>query len=139
MSVVSMRVGESDRLAVLTEVRSGHLRVSDGCQLLSLKRRQVFRLLARLKQEGALGVVSRRRGQPGNHRLPATLRALALSLVRYSDFGPTLAAEQLAERHGCVVSRETLRHWMTAAGLWTARKRRHRAMHQPRRRRDCVG
>lgn len=141
MSVVSMSDREVDRLQVLSDVRSGRLRVSDACGLLSLRRRQVFRLLARLKQDGAAGLASRRRGQPSNHRLAETLRAQALSLVReqYSDFGPTLAAEMLAERHGCVISRETLRQWMAADGLWTARKRRRRAVHQPRRRRDCVG
>jgi hypothetical protein len=116
MSVVSMDDRECGRLSVLSDVRSGRLRVSDACGQLSLKRRQVFRLLARLKQDGATGLVSRRRGKPGNHRRPAALRALALSLVRdhYSDFGPTLAAETLAARHSCVVSRETLRHWMMA-------------------------
>jgi len=141
MSVVSMSDRECERLSVLSEVRSGRLRVCDGCGLLGLRRRQVFRLLARLKLDGATGLVSRRRGKPGNHRLAAAHRALALSLVRehYGDFGPTLAAEMLAERHGCVVSRETLRHWMVADGLWTARRRRHRAVHQPRRRRDCLG
>lgn len=141
MSVVSMSDREVDRLQVLSDVRSGRIRVSDACELLSLKRRQVFRLLARLKRDGAAGLVSRRRGQPSNHRLPAAKRALALSLLRehYSDFGPTLAAEMLAERHDCVISRETLRHWMAADGLWSARKRRRRAVHQPRRRRDCVG
>ena len=141
MLVVSMSDRESERLTVLSEVRSGRLRVCDACTLLSLKRRQVFRLLARLQQEGAAGVVSRRRGKPGNHRRPAALRRLAVSLVRthYSDFGPTLAAEMLAERHGCEVSRETLRQWMVADGLWRARKRRRRAVHQPRRRRDCLG
>lgn len=141
MLVVSMSDRESERLSVLSEVRSGRLRVCDACTLLSLQRRQVFRLLARLRQEGAAGVVSRRRGKPGNHRRPAALRCLAVSLVRthYSDFGPTLAAEMLAERHGCEVSRETLRQWMVADGLWCARKRRRRAVHQPRRRRDCLG
>jgi hypothetical protein len=46
-------------------------------------------------------------------------RDLALSLVRerYADFGPTLAAEKLAEVRGCTISRETLRGWMIAAGL----------------------
>jgi hypothetical protein len=141
MAVVSMSDREGERLAVLSDVRSGRLRILDACALLSLQRRQVFRLLARLQQDGATGLVSRRRGKPGNHRRPAALRSLALSLVRehYVDFGPTLAAETLAERHGCVVSRETLRHWMMAAGLWSARKRRRRAVHQPRRRRDCLG
>lgn len=141
MSVVSMSDREVDRLQVLSDVRSGRIRVSDACGLLSLKRRQVFRLLARLRQDGAAGLVSRRRGKPSNHRLPAAKRSLALALVRehYSDVGPTLAAEMLAERHGCVVSRETLRHWMVTDGLWSARKRRRRAVHPPRRRRDCVG
>ena len=62
-------------------------------------------------------------------------------LVRdlYSDFGPTLAAEKLAELHDLVVSRETLRHWMRAIGLWATRKDRAPAPHQPRFRRAAFG
>ena len=61
-------------------------------------------------------------------------------LVRahYADFGPTLAAEMLAERHGLKVSRETLRGWMTEAGLWLSRRQR-RSFHQPRLRREALG
>lgn len=72
-----------------------------------------------LKQDGAVSLVSKRRGKPSNNRLPDAVRELALSLVRerYSDFGPTLAAEKLAEQHGCMISRETLRGWMIEAGL----------------------
>jgi hypothetical protein len=58
---------------------------------------------------------------------------------RYADFGPTLAAEKLAAVHGCTISRETLRGWMIAAGLWLDRRHRLPAPHQPRRRRDCLG
>jgi hypothetical protein len=58
---------------------------------------------------------------------------------RYCDFGPSLAAEKLAEHHGCSVSRETLRGWMIAEGLWQDRRHRVPAPHQPRRRRDCLG
>ena len=58
---------------------------------------------------------------------------------RYADFGPTLAAEKLAEHHGCWVSRETLRGWMIADGLWQDRRHRLPSPHQPRRRRDCLG
>jgi hypothetical protein len=66
---------------------------------------------------------------------------LALSIVRerYADFGPTFAAEKLAEHHGCSVSRETLRGWMIADGLWIDRRHRIASPHQPRRRRDCLG
>lgn len=57
----------------------------------------------------------------------------------YQDFGPTLACEKLVERHQLSVSKETLRQWMTAAGLWTSRRERKRQLHQPRGRRDCFG
>jgi hypothetical protein len=55
------------------------------------------------------------------------------------DFGPTLAAEKLAARHGCSVSHETLRGWMIADGLWQDRRHRLPSPHQPRRRRECLG
>src|SRR4051794_14873609 len=99
MPVVSMSKKEFDRLEVLLGVQSGRLRVADACELLGLKRRQVFRLLAGLKHGGAASLGSKRRGRPSNNRLPEAYRELALSLVReqYADFGPTLAAEKLAE------------------------------------------
>ena len=90
---------EFSRLDVLLRVQSGRLRVGDACVLIGLQRRQVFRLLRGLKQDGATSLLSKRRGKPSNHQLPAEVRALALSIVRerYSDFGPTLAAEKLAQ------------------------------------------
>jgi len=138
--VVSMSKREFDRLSVLLGVQSGRLRIADACTLIGLERRQVFRLLRGLKEDGAVSLVSKRRGKPSNNRLPAETRDLALSLVRerYRDFGPTLAAEKLAQ-HGCVVSRETLRGWMIEAGLWIDRRHRLASPHQPRRRRECLG
>jgi Winged helix-turn helix len=61
-------------------VQSGRLRVADACALIGLRRRQVFRLLRELKRNGATSLLSKRRGQPSNHRLPAEIRTLALSL-----------------------------------------------------------
>ena len=118
MPVVSMSKREFTRLEVLLQVQSGRLRVADACELIGLRRRQIFRLLVGLKQAGAASLVSKHRGRPSNNRLPAEFRDLAMSLVRerYADFGPTLAAEKLAELHGCAVSRETLRGWMIAEG-----------------------
>jgi hypothetical protein len=97
VAVLSMSKQEFSRLDVLLRVQSGRLRVSDACVLIGLQRRQVFRLLRGLKQDGAASLLSKRRGQPSNHRLPAEVRTLALSIVRerYPDFGPTLAAEKI--------------------------------------------
>jgi len=141
VAVVSMSKQEFSRLEALLRVQSGGLRVADACELIGLHRRQVFRLLHGLKRDGAASLLSKRRGKPSNHRLPAEVRTLALSIVRdrYADFGPTLAAEKLAEHHGCSISRETLRGWMIADGLWQDRRHRLPSPHQPRRRRDCVG
>ena len=141
MPVVSMSKREFSRLEVLLQVQSGRLRITDACELIGLRRRQIFRLLHGLKQDGATSLVSKRRGRPSNNRLPAEVRDLAVSLVRerYADFGPTLAVEKLAQLHGCAVSRETLRGWMIAEGLWTDRRHRLPSPHQPRRRRDCLG
>ncbi len=141
MPVVSMSKQEFNRLEVLSQVQSGRLRVADACALTGLRRRQIFRLLRGLKHDGAVSLVSRRRGKPSNNRLPDTVRALAIGLIRehYADFGPTLAAEKLAANHGCPVSRETVRGWMIAEGLWIDRRHRLPSPHQPRRRRDCLG
>src|SRR5580704_5247647 len=141
MTVLSMSKQEFGRLDVLLRVQSGRLRVADACALMGLHRRQVFRLLRGLRLDGAPSLLSRRRGQPSNHRLPTEVRALALSIVseRYADFGPTFAAEKLAENHACSVSHETLRRWMIADGLWVDRRHRLASPHQPRRRRDCLG
>ena len=63
---------------------------------------------------------------------------MALVHENYADFGPTLAAEMLDERHAFKVSRETLRKWMQDDGLWLSRKQR-KTFHQPRLRRECYG
>src|ERR1700676_3110411 len=141
MAEVSMSNQEFTRLAARLRVRPGRLRISDACALIGLRRRQVFRLLRGLKEDGAASLLSKRRGKTSNRRLPTEVRALALSIVRerYADFGPTLAAEKLAALHGCMISRETLRGWMIADGLWTDRRHRLPSPHQPRRRRDCLG
>ena len=53
MAVLSMSKQEFSRLDVLLRVQSGRLRVGDACVLIGLQRRQVFRLLRGLKQDGA--------------------------------------------------------------------------------------
>jgi len=140
MAVLSMSDGELRRLEVLRDVDRGDLPVRAAAQLLGRSERQVWRLLKEFRAEGAAGLVSKKRGQPSNRRTAAAVRAAALWIVRqnYADFGPTLAAEKLAAEHGFSFSSETLRKWMIADGLWRDRKQR-KSIHQPRRRRECVG
>src|SRR3546814_17286758 len=78
--------------------------------LLGICRRQVYRLLGRLRADGPEALVSWKRGRPSNRAFKAELRDQVLGLVRenYHDFGPTLAVEYLAERHQITISHETL-------------------------------
>lgn len=83
----------------------------------------------------------RSRGRPGNRQHGDSFRRTVLDLVRerYPDFGPTLAAAKLAERHGLRLGVETLRQWMIEDGIRLRRRDRPARVQQPRDRRDCLG
>jgi transposase len=136
-----MSAKELDRLEILGRVAERRLTQRRAAERLGLSERQVRRLCRALGQQGAAGLVSRKRGRPSNRKLPGSVRDQALALVRerYADFGPTLACEKLTEQHGVAVSTEALRQWMIGAGLWVPRAQRPRRAHQPRHRRSCLG
>ncbi|MGX6566759.1 ISNCY family transposase [Cupriavidus necator] len=139
--VITVSMRELDRLKIVQAVVDGQLRPGVAAERLEITDRQFRRLLERYRQEGASGLVSRRRGRPSNNRMPADRESVALGLIRehYADFGPTLAAEKLRERHGLTLSKETIRRLMTVAGLWVPRKQRPPKVYQPRNRRACYG
>ena len=130
-----------DRLAVIQRVVGKQLRQKEAARQLGLSVRQVRRLVARFRGEGASGLVSRRLGRHPGNALSDAVRREVLGLVRahYADFGPTLACEKLAERHGHRLSAETLRQWMIAEGLWKPKVRKSARIHQRRPRRPCRG
>lgn len=129
---VVMSGKELRRVHVIRQVVAKKLMQKEAGALLGLTDRQIRRLQRRVEQEGDRGLVHRGRGKPSNRRIPEPRKAKALKLYeqRYADFGPTLAAEKLAERHGLTLSDETLRRWLWAPrGIahFTRRKRPHRA------------
>ena len=128
---VIMSVKELRRVHVLRHAMEKKLTQVKAGSLLGLTARHVRRLLQRVRTEGDAGLVHRGRGKPSNRRMPEQVKAKVLTLYaqRYGDFGPTLAAEKLAERHGITISAETLRLWLRARGIdhFTRRKRPHRA------------
>lgn len=140
MGWVLMSEREVHRIEVLSCVVERSMTVTHAAAVLCLSERQVQRLLKIFREEGAASIRHKARGRPSHNRIRDGLRAYAMALVRdrYADFGPTLAAEKLAERDGVHVSRETLRKWMVAEGLWLSRSQR-RVFHRPRLRRECFG
>src|SRR5438477_6979894 len=90
---LTLSMKELDRLQVLTRIAERRLTRRRAAGLLQIGERQVRRLYRAFVQDGAAGLVSRRRGRPSARRLPAATqeRALALIRERYADFGPTFA------------------------------------------------
>lgn len=134
-------MGEIDRLSVIQKVIDKQIKQMEGAELLDLSKRQMIRLVKRYRKEGAAGLISKKRGQISNYKYSAKFKNDVMNLVvlRYHDFGPTLAQEKLLERDKLSVSRETLRHWMMEVELWTPHRRRKAVIHQQRERRPCFG
>ncbi|WP_336044194.1 ISNCY family transposase [Klebsiella michiganensis] len=132
---------EANRLKVIQDVIDGRMKTSRAAEHLGISPRQCRRLLARYRDDGPLGIPSKRNGQPSNNQLPLGMAECALSIIRenYSDFGPTLACEKLNEVHNIYLSKETVRKLMTQAGLWIPRRQRAPKIQQPRYRRPCTG
>ena len=86
---------------------------------MDLSVRQIKRLCRRLREQGASGLISKRRGIRSKRRIASEVREHTLGLVRqhYADFGPELAREYLASEHGFAHSTETLRGWMITRDL----------------------
>jgi len=137
---------DRDRLKVLHEVRRRHITQQQAGAELGISSRWVRALLKRMKFEGDRAVVHRLRGRPSNRKLPAWMKQRALMLFRqhkqakqWHDYGPTLAAEELVSEHGLKVGKETLRKWLTEAGLWKVRRARVERVHSWRARRARWG
>src|SRR5271169_902263 len=137
---IALSQRERDRLQVLHDVEQGRLTQVAAAQRMELSERQVRRLLQRLREGGDRAVIHGLRGRPSNRKLDVSFERKVLTRVgqRYADFGPTLAAEHLAQ-DGLSLSRETLRKWMTKAAFWRPRSQRVKKIHVWRERRASFG
>src|SRR5258705_7897731 len=128
--LIALSQRERDRLRVLQDVEQGHLAQVEAAGRIHLCDRQVRRLLLRLREQGDRAMLHGLRGRPSNRKFAVTFEQKVLARIRerYADFGPTLAAEHLAQE-GLPVSGETLRKWMVKASLWCPRAQRVKTIH----------
>src|SRR5579863_717364 len=137
-----MSQAERDRLDALKRAKKKLITQQQAAQEIGVTERQMRRLLRKLRQKGDRAVIHELRGRASNRKLPAEMEQRAMTILSdpvYRGFGPTLAAEYLHKRHRLTVSKETLRQWMTKAGLWRAGHRRVVEVHQWRPRRSRWG
>jgi transposase len=141
MDLLTMSKKEINRLEVIQRVDGKRMKQKAAAEQLGISERQVKRLLRKYRQDGANGLVSKRRGKPSNNQLAEETCGKVLDLLKskYTGFGPTLACEKLVEVEHLKISNESVRQMMLVEGLWKAKKARKVVAHQMRERRACFG
>jgi transposase len=133
---------DRDRLVALKKAKKGLITQRQAAQEIGQSERHVRRLLRRLKGKGDGGLMHALRSQRSNRKLDEKIKQAALEILSrevYRGFGPTLAAEYLASKHGIHAGRETVRTWMIEGKLWRVSRQRVEKIHQWRPRRSRVG
>ncbi|WP_227507299.1 helix-turn-helix domain-containing protein [Klebsiella pneumoniae] len=79
--------------------------------------------MKRYRELGQAGLVSRRRGKPGNHQLNNTIRDQELQLIRSRgrSMNPSAIWRILTTEYGIQISKETVRRLMIAEKTWHPR------------------
>lgn len=137
-----MSIKEAHRLSLIEQIASKKLTIKQASEELGLSPRQMKRLHKRYKMQGALGLISKRRGKPSRNRIDSSIRLRAIELLKDPqciDWGPTFAKEKLGKMHGICLSAETIRKWMIEEGLWKSRKKKDSRIYQRRARRSRFG
>ena len=128
--IISMTQEELKRLHVIRKVLDKSITQKEAAILIGLGKRQMIRMVKKVRREGDKGIIHRSRGKPSNRRYSEELKLEVRRIykAKYWDFGPTLASEKLFEIDKIKLSDETLRLWLLESGDWKKRKkgRKHR-------------
>ncbi len=132
---VTLNSEEQRRLLILNQVERGSVTVVEAAELMGVSVRQIHRLRAAYRNEGAAALVHGNRGRAPVHALDAAVRqqVLALAQTTYADCNHQHMTELVAERNAIQISRASLRRILLDAGLPSPRTRR---APQHRRRRE---
>lgn len=126
MTNLTLTEKELFKFEIITKLIVGSIGIKQAREQLGLSTRQIKRLKRRVIAREAMGAVHGLRGKPSNRRMAHTKLKAASKLLqeKYADFGPTFAAEKLAETHGIALSKERARQLMIEIGLWKPKKKK---------------
>ena len=138
---ISMSIKETERIAIMDNLVAKKIKQRHASLQLGISIRQVQRMVKRYKKDGIEGLTHQGRGRVGNRAIALDKKEQVIALIKknYHDFGPTFASENLSERDGIVVSKETVRQLMISEQLWKAKSHKQIVIHTFRERRSCVG
>jgi len=131
---IVLNSAEQRRVLVLNQLEAGVLSPTQAGQLLGLAERQLRRLRARYRQEGAGALAHGNRGRRPVNAVDPDLaqRVIELARTTYQGFNRHHLTEMLAEREGICLSRATVDRWLRTARVPAVRKRRPAKAHHRR-------
>jgi transposase len=132
---------DQQRIEAVQALMDARLTVEQAAQVMGRSERQIWRLLARARDEGLSGLLHGNRGRAPAHRSDDRLwqRVLKLAAEKYQGVNDRHLQELLAREHGLVVCRESLRKRLRGAGIAPKRSRRQRKYRSRRERRVAAG
>lgn len=128
---VTLTMRDLTRYQVIEASLEGRTVVRAAASVLGVSERQVYRLRARVREEGVRGVIHRQRGMRSHRRLSEETwdRVVRLYGEKYTGFNMSHFTEYLNEAEGIGVSRETVRRILRVSGVYE-KKARRRAKHR---------
>jgi len=138
---ITMSLTEIKKYDIIKKVIGKELNGSEAAEMLGLTVRHVRRLKRKVDKNGIKGLIHGNRGKPSNRRMPDNEKSKIADLIRehYSDFGPLLATEKLAERHKINRDKSTVRSIMIKEGIWTPKAKKKETHREWRQRKACKG
>ena len=126
MKDVTLNQREQARLQVLNSVMEYQLPQIQAAELLGISERQLRRVLASYRRNGAAALAHGNRGRKPRNSVPEDVAAAAVILAsgKYAGFNHSHLTEVLAEREGIHLSRQTVSRLLNRHGLTSARQHR---------------
>ena len=126
MKDVTFKQREQARLQVINSVLEYQLPRAQAAELLGISERQLRRVLAAYRRDGAAALVHGNRGRKPHNAIPEDVAAAAVILAseKYVGFNHSHFTEVLAEREGIHLSRQTESRLLNHCGLTSARRYR---------------
>lgn len=139
MTTLTMK--EEKRLEVIQRVFRGELTVAKAALVLGICERQCYRINARVRKQGARGVMHGNRGRPCKRKVKENTlkRIVELARGKYRGFNDHHLTEKLKEHEGIELSREKVRRILRAQGILSPRKKRPPRHRSRRERRAAEG
>ena len=136
MKDVTLNQREQARLQVLNSVMEYQLPKIQAAELLGISERQLRRVLASYRRDGAAALAHGNRSRKPRNTVPEDVAAAAVILAseKYAGFNHSDLTEVLAEREGIHLSRQTVSRLLNRHGLTSARQH-HPPKHRVRRER----